>query len=115
MDKVESLNWSEIWSKFVYDYTFQMDYGKTVKVTVDYLFNDISELETLSCFPHGQRREFAKHVLRKYSEEGKYHCLSEADIFNPFARKLETLFAKGIQVYWRMRPTDTILIVTGLG
>ena len=115
MEKVDAKKWSEIWSKHVYDYVFQMDYGKTVKVTVDYLFDDISELETLSCYPHGQRRAFAKNILRKYPEEGKYHCLTDADICNPFAQRLEKLFVKGIQAYWTLRPTDTILIITGLG
>ena len=107
-------NQTVIWSKFTYDYTFEVDYGKTIKVAVDYLFDEISDLETLSCFPHAQRRQFAKHVLKQYQTAEKYTCLSALDIINPFAQRLKQLFPRGIQIYWTKRPTDTLIIITGL-
>ena len=107
-------NRSTIWSKFTYDYTFEMDYGKSIKVAIDYLFDDVSELETLSCFPHAQRRKFARHVLEHYQTAEKYHQLSATDIINPFARRLDQLFESGMQIYWTRRPTDTLMIVTGI-
>ena len=113
MDAVDRFNRPIIWSKFVYDYSFEMDYGKTIKVTVDFLFDEVAELETLSGFPHQQRRRFAKHILQTYPVAEKYHSLVSSDILNPFAQRLEQLFPRGIQVYWTMRPTDTILIITG--
>ena len=101
-----------IWSKFVYDYTFTMDYGKKVKVTVDYHFDEIGDLEIVSRYPHAQRREFAMRVLQNYEPE-KFVTLAKSDITNPFAKQLEQLFPLGIQVYWAVRPLDTALIITG--
>ena len=101
-----------IWSKFIYDYTFTMDYGKKVKVTVDYHFDEIGDLEIVSRYPHAQRREFATRILQNYEPE-KFVTVAKSDITNPFAKQLEKLFPLGIQVYWAVRPLDTALIITG--
>ena len=101
-----------IWSKFVYDYTFTMDYGKKVKVTIDYHFDEIGDLEIVSRYPHAQRRAFATRILQNYEAE-KFLTVDKSDITNPFARQLEKLFPRGIQVYWTVRPLDTALFVTG--
>ena len=101
-----------VWSKFIYDYTFTMDYGKKVKVTIDYQFDEVSDLEIVSRYPHAQRREFATRILRTYEPE-KFVPLAKSDITNPFAKQLETLFPLGIEVYWAVRPQDTALIITG--
>ena len=102
-----------IWSKFVYDYTFTMDYGKKVKVTVDHPFDEIGDLEIVSRYPHAQRREFATRILQNYEQE-KFVPVAKTDITNPFARQLEKLFPHGITVYWAVRPLDTALFITGL-
>ena len=99
--------------EFIYEYKFTKDFGWTVKVTIDYQFKDLTDLETISRFPHGQRRKFARHLLEKYSAE-TFHPLANADIFNPFATRLAQLFNNELQVYWMRRPTDTVLIITGL-
>ena len=101
-----------IWSRFVYDYKFNLDFGWKVKVNIDYMFKNVSDMEIISRFPHAQRRSFAKHCLDNF-EEGKYHQLAPTDIFNPFAKQLEKLFETGIDIYWVRRPTDTMLFVTG--
>ena len=101
-----------VWSKFIYDYTFTMDYGKKVKVTIDHQFDEVSDLETVSCYPHAQRRAFATRILRNYDSE-KFSILAESDITNPFAKQIAKLFPLGIQVYWVVRPQDTALIITG--
>ena len=101
-----------VWSKFIYDYSFTMDYGKKVKVTIDYQFDEISDLEIVSRYPHAQRRDFATRILRNYDCE-KFITLAKSDITNPFAKQLEKLFPLGIQVYWAVRPQDTALIITG--
>ena len=69
-------------------------------------------VETISRFPHGQRRIFATNILQKYGPQ-KFHHLTEADICNPFARGLACLFNDNLQVYWMRRQTDTVLIITG--
>ena len=101
-----------IWSKFVYDYSFTMDYGKKVKVTIDYHFDEVGDLEIVSRYPHAQRRDFATKILRNYEPE-KFLTVAKSDITNPFAKQLEKLFPLGIQVYWTTRPLDTALFVTG--
>ena len=104
---------NKIWDDFIYDYQFALDFGWKVKVTIDYQFKDLSDLETISRFPHGQRRKFARHILDKYSAE-TFHPLTSADIINPFAARVARLFNNELQVYWMRRPTDTALIITGL-
>ena len=101
-----------LWRKFVYDYDFKIGYGWPVKVCIDFTFDDVAGLETISNFPHKQRRSFAKHLLEKYEAE-EYHRLSPQDIKNPFARKLDDLFENAMQAYWTRGPTRTTLILTG--
>ena len=98
--------------EFIYDYTFVMDYGRRVKVVIDYEFNDVDGVESISRFPHMQRRSFAVKLLQKYGQ-GKFHHLTDTDIDSPFARKLVRLFNGKVQVYWLQRPQDTVLILTG--
>ena len=66
----------------------------------------------MSRYPHAQRREFAKRILRNYESE-KFVTVAKSDITNPFAKQLEKLFPRGIQVYWTVRPRDTALFITG--
>ena len=103
---------SIVWEKFIYDFKFNTGLGWKVKVTIDFEFDDVVGLETISRFPHGQRRAFAQHVLDKYSAE-TFHLLAQSDIINPFAARLNRLFNHGMQAYWIRRPTDTVLILTG--
>ena len=98
--------------EFIYDFTFSLNYNWPVKVTVDYEFDSVDGVETISRFPHGQRRVFATNILQKYSPQ-KFHHLTDADICNPFARGLARLFNDNLQVYWMRRQTDTVLIITG--
>ena len=97
---------------FIYDYTFAMNYNWKVKVTVDYEFENVDGVETISRFPHAQRRIFASNLIQKYGPS-KFHQLAEADICNPFARELAKLFNDNMQVYWMRRQTDSVLILTG--
>ena len=112
MEEIDRYGRPVLWSKFVYDYTFEMDYGKQIKVVIDHPFDEISDLESISRFPHVQRRQFAKHILATYPTAEKYQCLETTDILNPFARKLTRIFAKGLQIYWTKRPRDILLIIT---
>ena len=112
MDTKRKIEGKVIWSKYVYDYTFTMDYGNKVKVTIDYHFDEIGDLEIVSKYPHAQRREFATRILRNYESE-KFITLAKSDIINPFAKQLEKLFPLGIQVYWADRPLDKTLFITG--
>ena len=102
----------ELWRKFVYDYEFKIGYGWPVRVCVDFTFDDVAGLETISNFPHQQRRSFAKHLLEKFEAE-EYHRLSRQDIKNPFARRLDELFDHAMQAYWSRGPQRTTLILTG--
>ena len=102
----------ELWRKFVYDYDFEIGYGWPVKVCIDFTFDDVAGLETISNFPHKQRRSFAKHLLGKFEAE-EYHRLSQQDLKNPFARKLDELFDHGMQAYWTRGHLRTTLILTG--
>ena len=77
--------------EFIYDFTFSLNYSWPVKVTVDYEFDSVDGVETISRFPHGQRRIFATNILQKYGPQ-KFHHLTDADICNPFARGLARLF-----------------------
>ena len=106
------MNKNKIWEEFIYEYRFRLDFGWSVKVTIDFPFKDQADLETISQFPHGQRRKFARHILDKYAAES-FHPLTDADIFNPFGVRLAQLFNNELQVYWMRRPTDTVLIITG--
>ena len=101
-----------LWQKFEYDYVFRIGLGWPVKVCVDKLFDDVSGLETISQFPHKQRRKFATYLLETYEAE-KYHRLSTKDLLNPFAVRLAELFDNAMQVYWTRGPKRTTLILTG--
>lgn len=72
----------------------------------------MSGLETISQFPHKQRRKFATYLLENFEAE-KYHRLSQKDLLNPFAVKLADLFDNAMQVYWSRGPQRTTLILTG--
>ena len=102
-----------LWQKFEYDFEFRIGYGWTVKVCVDKIFDDVSGLETISQFPHTQRRKFATYLLENFEAE-KYHRLSQKDLLNPFAVRLADLFDNAMQVYWTRGPQRTTLILTGL-
>ena len=67
-----------------FEYKSKIVHGSTVKVTVDYRFENISDLESISQFPHAQRRTFAKYSLEKFWAE-RFHRLTEKDILDPFA------------------------------
>ena len=103
---------SKICEDFIYEYQFSQDLGWSVKVKIDFLFKEPADIETISRFPHGQRRTFARHLLEKYAAE-TFHPLTDADIINPFAARLARLFGNKTQVYWTRRPTDTVLLITG--
>ena len=97
---------------FIYDYTFTTGYNYPVKVTIDWGFESVADLESISRFPHAQRRAFANRLMERY-DAGSFHTLNDTDIINPFARKLARLFSSQLQVYWTPRPTDIALIITG--
>ena len=97
---------------FIYEYTFTTGYNYPVKVTIDREFESVAELESISRFPHAQRRAFARLILERY-DAGSFHTLNDTDIVNPFARKLARLFSSQLQVYWTARPSDIALIITG--
>ena len=101
----------ESWSKFTYDYEFEVDYGCKVKVTIDHPFDNQMSMDCLSRFPLRQRSAFAKKILQNYKAE-TYCSVSDKEIKNPFAQELEKLFQSGLEIYWMKRPTDTLLIVS---
>ena len=98
---------------FIYSYQFGLDFGWQVKVTVDYEFQSVNDLERISQFPHGQRRLFARKLIQKYAP-GVYHKLAEVDICNSFAESLVDLFQTPLEIYWVRRQRDSALIISGL-
>ena len=99
------------WSKFTYDYEFEVDYGCRVKVAIDHQFDNQMNMDCLSRFSLRQRSAFAKKILQNYKAE-TYHSISDKEIKNPFAQELEKLFQSDLEIYWTKRPTDTLLIVS---
>ena len=97
--------------QFIYEYVFESDGGDVV-AHVSYAFENISELETISCFPHQERREFALSLMAKY-EADKYHVIDPIDVACPFAVQLQKLFEGSLKVYWTRKFRATLLFFTG--
>ena len=100
-------------NQFIYEYVFELN-GHDIVAHVSYAFETIAELETISCFPHRERREFATNLMAKY-EANKYHIIDQSDITCPFAVQLQNMFDGPLQVYWTAKPLKqaTLLFFTG--
>ena len=96
---------------FIYEYVFESD-GSDIIAHVSHAFDTISELETISGFPHRERREFALHLMAKYEAE-KYHTIDPTDVTCPFAVQLQTIFKDSFMVYWTKKFRVTLLFFTG--
>ena len=96
---------------FIYEYDFESE-GSEVIAHVSHAFDDISDLESISRFPHRERREFALNLMAKY-EANKYHALVPNDITCPFAVQLQELFQDSFMIYWTKKLRVTLLFYTG--
>ena len=75
-------------------------------------YSKFSDLESISRFPHRERREFALALMAKY-EANNYHALVPDDITCPFAVQLQELFQDSFMVYWTKKFRVTLLFYTG--
>ena len=104
---------------FSYEYVFDIENSEDnvdmeVITHVSYAFEAIDELESVSTFPHKDRRQFTTALISKYGPN-KYHQLDEIDITSPFAKRLQQLFNGKLHVYWtkRFRANKTLVFLTG--
>ena len=104
---------------FSYEYVFDVENSDNADDTevithVSYAFDTIAELESISTFPHRERREFTMALINKY-DQNKYHQLDQSDITCPFAKRLQQLFQDKLHVYWtkRFRAAKTLVFLTG--
>ena len=102
---------TELDQMFTYEYSFDFD-GETVLVHVSHGFENIADLESISTFPHQQRRNFARELLAKYGPHF-YHQVETSDITCPFAIAVAQLFQNELKVYWAKRNGLTLLFLTG--
>ena len=101
---------------FTYEYNFDLNDSEII-VHVSYAFDTISELETISTYPHRERRDLAMSLMAKYPADS-YCKLTIEDITSPFAQRLQQLFQGNFKVYWTNRFTRagvTLVFLTGLG
>ena len=96
---------------FTYEYTFDIA-DEPILVHISHGFDTIAELETISTFPHGERREFARTLLAKYGPN-TYHKLEPSDITCPFAEQLVQIFQNELKCYWSKRGGLTLMFLTG--
>ena len=99
---------------FMYEYNFDHNDSEII-VHVSHGFEGIAELETISTFPHKERREFALALMAKYSEN-TYHKIDPIDITCPFAQRVRELFQNDLKLYWtnrRARVGATLVFLTG--
>ena len=96
---------------FSYDYMFEFEHEK-ISVVIDHGFPDISAVEDISRFPHGQRRAFGCHILETY-ESDVFHSGALLTIRNPFVRQLGKLFGERFWFYLTRRHLDTLIFITG--
>ena len=80
---------------------------------VTHAFDEISDLESISRFPHRERREFALALMANY-EADKYHTIDPNDVTCLFAVQLKELFNDSFLVYWTKKFRVTLLFYTGL-
>ena len=97
--------------QYTYEYVFEKDTQEII-AHVSYAFGEISDLETISVFPHRERREFAIALMNKYCAD-QYHKLDATDIACPFAVQLNELFEGNLKVYWTSKFRVTMLFYTG--
>ena len=97
--------------QFVYEYVFEAG-GSEILAHVSYAFYEISELESISTFPHRERREFATAMMAKYAEN-HYQKLEPSDITCAFAKRLNELFENELTVYWTRKFRVTMIFFTG--
>ena len=102
---------------FSYEYNFDIEDSASEATTeviahVNYAFETIDELESISTFPHKERRAFAVELINKYGQNG-YHKLDNSDITCPFAERLQQLFNNELHVYWTKRFRATLVFLTG--
>ena len=93
--------------QYTYQYVLDSD-GEEIIAHVSYAFDDISDLESISRFPHRERREFALSLMTKY-EADKYHTIDPNNIVCPFAVQLQILFEDSFMVYWTRKFRTTLL------
>ena len=98
--------------QFTYEYVFESN-GEEVITHVSYAFDEISDLESISRFPHRERREFAMNLMAKY-EADKYQTIDPSDVACPFAVQVQSLFDVPLMVYWTRKFRATLLFLTGL-
>ena len=96
---------------FAYEYVFESG-GSEILAHVSYAFDEISELESISNFPHRERREFATAMMAKYAEN-HYQKLDPSDITCPFAERLNELFENELTIYWTRKFRVTMIFFTG--
>ena len=96
---------------FSYEYKFEFEF-ENISVVIDHDFPDITALEDLSRFPHGQRRSLGRHILEHFDLDTFYDG-ALLTIRNPFVRQLEKLFGGRFWFYSTRRHTDTLIFITG--
>ena len=94
-----------------YSFTFSHN-NEAVNVVVDYDFVDVSDLETISNFPHRQRRTMARYILDNLSSD-EFHNQATITTRNPFVHALVQLFNGQFCFYWTQRHSDTLIFITG--
>ena len=93
-----------------YSYQFRSE-NTLVSVQVEYLFNDVVDLESISQFPHRHRRQLAHYMLS--TPENTFHMGDTISITNPFVVALNRLFNGQYWYYWTTRHMDTLIYITG--
>ena len=96
---------------FKYEYYFESE-GRDIICHVSYAFDEIADLETISVFPHQERRKLALALMAKYPAN-QYHDLDPSDIVCPFAVRLKELFSDTLKVFWTDKIQMTMLFYTG--
>ena len=97
--------------QYTYEYCFESE-GREIVCHVSHGFDEITDLESISVFPHRERRALALALMAKYPAD-HYHDLDSSDVVCPFAVQLKKLFQNNLKVFWTRKFRITMLFYTG--
>ena len=101
------------WNRIIRNERKKINNCPPVFVKIVYNFLSVSDLETVSQFPHQQRHSLANMLIDSH-DEGFFHKLPKISNLNQFGQKVVKLFQPGTACfYWTHRLTDITLIFSG--